>query len=56
MGYGSIIAIDKRPEALENAKQFGATETYLPEEIPALIRQKETPVYGESLRPWFSDR
>lgn len=34
MGYGSIIAIDKRPEALENAKRFGATETYLPEEIP----------------------
>lgn len=35
MGYGNIIAIDKRPEALENAKRFGATETYLPEEIPA---------------------
>ena len=34
MGYGDIIAIDKRPEALENAKRFGATETYLPEEIP----------------------
>ena len=34
MGYGKIIAIDKRPEALENAKKFGATETYLPEEIP----------------------
>ena len=34
MGYGNIIAIDKRPEALENAKKFGATETYLPEEIP----------------------
>jgi threonine dehydrogenase-like Zn-dependent dehydrogenase len=34
MGYGDIIAIDKRPEALENAKKFGATETYLPEEIP----------------------
>jgi len=34
MGYGRIIAIDKRPEALENAKKFGATETYLPEEIP----------------------
>ena len=25
MGYGTIIAIDKRPEALENAKRFGAT-------------------------------
>lgn len=34
MGYGDIIAIDKRPEALENARRFGATETYLPEEIP----------------------
>lgn len=34
MGYGKIIAIDKRPEALENAKKFGATETYLPDEIP----------------------
>lgn len=34
LGYGDIIAIDKRPEALENAKRFGATETYLPEEIP----------------------
>lgn len=34
MGYGNIIAIDKRPEALENAKRFGATETYLPSEIP----------------------
>ena len=34
MGYGDIIAVDKRPEALENAKRFGATETYLPEEIP----------------------
>ena len=35
MGYGNIIAIDKRPIALENAKKFGADETYLPEEIPA---------------------
>ncbi|MBQ7336111.1 MAG: alcohol dehydrogenase catalytic domain-containing protein [Clostridia bacterium] len=34
MGYGTIIAIDKRPEALENAKRFGATEVYLPEQIP----------------------
>lgn len=36
MGYGDIIAIDKRPEALENAKRFGATETYLLDEIPSL--------------------
>lgn len=34
MGYGNIIAIDIRKEALENAKKFGATETYTPEEIP----------------------
>ena len=34
MGYGRIIAIDKRPEALENAKKFGATETYLHTEVP----------------------
>lgn len=34
MGYGKIIAIDKRPEALENAKKFGATEVYLPDDIP----------------------
>ena len=38
MGYGDIIAIDKRPEALENARKFGATETYLPEEIPENYR------------------
>ena len=38
MGYGSIIAIDKRREALENAKKFGATETYLPEELPEMYR------------------
>ena len=31
MGYGNIIAVDKRPEALENARKFGATETWLPE-------------------------
>lgn len=34
MGYGRIIAIDKREIALENAKKFGATETYLNNEIP----------------------
>ena len=33
-GYGKIIAIDKRPEALENAKKFGATECYFPQDIP----------------------
>ncbi|MBQ8356181.1 MAG: zinc-binding dehydrogenase [Clostridia bacterium] len=34
MGYGNVIAIDKRPEALENAKKFGATEVYTPDQIP----------------------
>jgi threonine dehydrogenase-like Zn-dependent dehydrogenase len=33
-GYADSIAVDKRPIALENAKKFGATETYLPEELP----------------------
>ena len=33
-GYGRIIAIDKRPEALENARHWGATECYRPEELP----------------------
>lgn len=36
MGYGNIIAVDKRREALENAKKFGATETYTPEELPEM--------------------
>lgn len=34
MGYANIVAVDKRPEALENAKRFGATEVYLPEDLP----------------------
>ena len=34
MGYGDIIAVDKRPEALENAKRFGATECWTPETLP----------------------
>ncbi len=33
-GYESVVAIDKRPIALENAKRYGATEVYLPEEMP----------------------
>jgi len=33
-GYGKIIAVDKRPEALENAKKFGATECCFPQDIP----------------------
>ena len=36
MGYGNIIAVDKRPIALENARKFGATETWLPEELPEM--------------------
>lgn len=35
MGYGDIVAIDLRPEALDNARRLGATEVYLPEAIPA---------------------
>ena len=34
MGYTNIVAVDKRPEALENAKRFGATEVYTPDELP----------------------
>ena len=34
MGYGDIIAIDKREEARANAKKFGATEVYAPEDLP----------------------
>ena len=33
-GYGKIVAVDKRPQALENARGFGATECFLPEELP----------------------
>ncbi|MGI5957839.1 MAG: alcohol dehydrogenase catalytic domain-containing protein [Massiliimalia sp.] len=34
MGYGKIVAIDPREEALQNALRFGATETYHPSQIP----------------------
>lgn len=34
MGYTKIVAVDIRREALENAKRFGATEIYTPEELP----------------------
>lgn len=34
-GYADVIAVDKRDIALENAKRFGATECYRPEELPA---------------------
>ena len=34
MGYTKIVAVDKRVEALENAKRFGATEIYTPDELP----------------------
>ncbi len=34
MGYTNIIAVDEREIALENAKKFGATETYLPSQLP----------------------
>lgn len=34
MGYTRIVAVDKRPEALENARRFGASETYTPDCLP----------------------
>lgn len=34
MGYTRIVAVDKRPEALENAMRFGATEIYTPTKLP----------------------
>ena len=34
MGYGDIIAIDKREEARQNALRFGATEVYAPDRLP----------------------
>lgn len=36
MGYGDIIAIDHHPARLELARKFGATETYLPEDLPEM--------------------
>lgn len=34
-GAGKIVAVDIREEALENAKRFGADETYYAKEVPA---------------------
>ncbi|MDR1000072.1 MAG: alcohol dehydrogenase catalytic domain-containing protein [Clostridiales bacterium] len=34
MGYGDIIAVDKREAARANALKFGATKVYAPEELP----------------------
>ena len=31
---GPVVAVDVRPEALLNARRFGADETYLPHEVP----------------------
>lgn len=33
-GAGRIIAVDTREEALQNARRFGATEAYLPHQLP----------------------
>lgn len=33
-GYENIIAVDEREIALENAKRYGATEAYLPSQLP----------------------
>ncbi|MCM1134103.1 MAG: alcohol dehydrogenase catalytic domain-containing protein [Clostridium sp.] len=38
MGYGDIVAVDIREEARENAKKFGATEVYAPEELPTFYK------------------
>lgn len=38
MGYGDIIAVDLRDEALENARKFGATACYRPEQLPEHYR------------------
>lgn len=32
-GCSGIVAVDSRPEALQNAKRFGADECYLPQEL-----------------------
>jgi len=37
-GYSNVIAVDKREIALENAKHYGATEVYLPEQLPKEYR------------------
>jgi threonine dehydrogenase-like Zn-dependent dehydrogenase len=34
MGYGNVVAIDLRAQALENAKAYGATEVYTPDALP----------------------
>lgn len=34
MGYGDIVAVDFRREALDNAVKMGATETYTPDGLP----------------------
>lgn len=34
-GAGKIIAVDMREQGLEHARQFGATETYFSNEVPA---------------------
>ncbi len=31
---GPVVAVDVRPQALENARRLGADETYLPHEVP----------------------
>ena len=37
-GYGKIVAVDLRREALDNALKFGATEAYTPDELPEAYR------------------
>jgi threonine dehydrogenase-like Zn-dependent dehydrogenase len=37
-GYGDIVAVDPRPIARDNAKKFGATEVYAPDDLPRYYR------------------
>ena len=50
-GAGKIIAVDVREEALENAKRFGATECYTPENIPEqyLLREWNDDIWAQGL-------
>lgn len=49
MGAGRIIAVDVREEALENARRFGATEAYLPHQIPKGYLAPMSDIFGGGL-------
>ncbi|NLB91764.1 MAG: zinc-binding dehydrogenase [Clostridiales bacterium] len=48
-GVKDIIAVDIREEALENAKKFGATQCYLPEDLPKEYVADWDDIYGGGL-------